>query len=1204
MDTMDGFMMLDEKKKSIFPILTQYDFMSALSAVFAITSWRNNRGAQESCLALNAALVDNKVWGNKKIITPTDFYDFFQQLSPILRITPYDDPVLPDFGEVKLNYCSKYYSVITGTGHTASIFSALQYLEKLSEFTCMGSNTTKILEYSDYYLSLLESKNAPISFDYSLSPNFESPTFDYYEVVRGFIAQERWNDLDTSLLSMLSAENNAIVRSHFCIYEKNYYPLFNPSLVIDYQIKILQTCPDVALNNIIISALSDKLVTIYNTRAITTGYAIRKCLLLKNRRPICEKKQCFAYLESDHLILFLDCSNDCRIEQEIETIQKSHSYSNLSIVDMEDRVSTGECKAYRVDKECKLSIICFDDYINVDQNRFQSRGRNERRIYSAIDLMYMIMFSSNVSQITEFDSDKRDVESQVLSWGGISDYFTIFLSENGFISKGAIEYSSIYSEIDTSAAYILTYYLELREVFPFHLSSTIFAGPECWNVICDDNSVFQFTRKAKALPGGALFKYDNGCSVFLSYNFFSILKESNITQSRLSLDMFRAVTEKFFIQYHQDLSAILPLTNTLVQFCCNSLSNQNPEHYVCCQKAKVLSNKLAVDFEVNSNKIASDIAEAIDRSVEYGVIAELLQPLVCLSEASYSELFEKMKLTSGQKKTLGSTAVRIDYYFNPDTYEIKESDVSELSTRKQIAKICAAAGVFPGIYERRDATEIVRKIQESVVSHLEQAIRTLERDRLHILLLSALATEQLSVNLNRTGATLTEGIEEGERIKSLEKSTQLSEKAKMRKSSLLYLIETNLYLVNERKEEAIDSSKLSELLSFAKWIIYLQNSSDLCFHTDSDTKLIVEDDYRIDVELGKNYSQTFEKESQRRIIAEPFNLRGDNTDRDFFEKVANAFYEDTGVHFKVLESVLHHLSDSSFSHDNVEFDEIAPNVIKAKATDVLNDYLSFVVEDVPVEDVKSAYDFLTIVPGQLKTICDTTHPILPIWEREKRNHRFEVRPIYMSNNDYIYSPIIMDEVRKRWIEGFLQFYPPFEIGLERTCTALYAWKNYYEHLFSSEVEVLLKESGCEYAKHDVDLRREDRRGNHPTIDVLGDYDVIGLNTTQKRIFIIECKVLQPIGSVFEHSNQQKRFFMKEKYDEKFQKRIDYFSKVATSFFANHGYDTEGFTIQPYMVVNKVFSSYYKNVSFPIITYGELKKELSYKYSKGDYTLEQ
>ncbi len=179
-----------------------------------------------------------------------------------------------------------------------------------------------------------------------------------------------------------------------------------------------------------------------------------------------------------------------------------------------------------------------------------------------------------------------------------------------------------------------------------------------------------------------------------------------------------------------------------------------------------------------------------------------------------------MELTSGQKKTLGTTAVRIDYYFNPDTYEIKGNRCFGVVYTKANCKDMCSGGVLPGTYERRDATEIVRKIQESVVSHLEQAIRTLERDRLHILLLSALATEQLSVNLNRTGATLTEDIEEGERIKSLEKSTQLSEKAKMRKSALLYLIETNLYLVNERKEEAIDSSKLSELLSFAKWIIF------------------------------------------------------------------------------------------------------------------------------------------------------------------------------------------------------------------------------------------------------------------------------------------------------------------------------------------------------------------------------------------------
>ena len=508
--------------------------------------------------------------------------------------------------------------------------------------------TDSLLCYSDYCIDFLKAKNTPINEDFSLHPQFESPTFDYYENVKDFMTEEKWTGLGTPLLSMLAAESNEIVRSHFFSYNDHYYPLFNPSLVIDYQTKILLTRPDRELHSIVISSLADKLASIYDSHDIKTDYTIRKPLLLDNKQPLLDNKKSFAYLEDSNLIVFLDCGNEHRIEEEISAIYKAHTEDGLSIVDLEARIPGKGYKAYHVDKECKLSIICFDEHINVDQPRIVLRGREEKRIYTAIDLMYMLMFSSEVSQIAEFDSDEKNSESQVLSWGGASDYFTVFLSEKGFISKGAIEYSNVYSEVDTSAAHIFSHYLELGGVFPFHLSSTIFADPECWNVICDDNSVYQFTRKVKALPGGALFKYDNGCSVFLSYNFFSILKESNITQSRLSLDMFRAVTEKFFIEYHQDLSAIPPLANTLVQFCCHSLSNQNPEHYVCCQKAKVSSNKLVVDFEVNSSKIASDIAEAIDRSVEYSVIGELLQPLVCLSKDSYSELFEKMELTSGQ----------------------------------------------------------------------------------------------------------------------------------------------------------------------------------------------------------------------------------------------------------------------------------------------------------------------------------------------------------------------------------------------------------------------------------------------------------------------------------------------------------------------------------------------------------------------------
>ena len=90
MDMFDGFVFLEEKKKSLIPILCQYDFLSALTAAFSITSWRKNRGAQESCLALNSAMVENTEWGRKTIFTPNDLEEFFQLLYPILKTTPYD----------------------------------------------------------------------------------------------------------------------------------------------------------------------------------------------------------------------------------------------------------------------------------------------------------------------------------------------------------------------------------------------------------------------------------------------------------------------------------------------------------------------------------------------------------------------------------------------------------------------------------------------------------------------------------------------------------------------------------------------------------------------------------------------------------------------------------------------------------------------------------------------------------------------------------------------------------------------------------------------------------------------------------------------------------------------------------------------------------------------------------------------------------
>ena len=1179
---------MKDKTQALLPILSKYDFPSSLSAVFAITSWRSNRGAQESCLALNLAITEIQEWGKKTIVSSDDLLEFYNEIESVLKIPYLDDPITPDFGEIKLDYQGKYYSVITGTGDTAPVFAALQFLERISVETGMTLFTLGLLEYNDRMISHLFEKNAQIQTDFSTLPAFESPSFEYYISVKDFLDNKSWLELSLELLSMMSINNNDIIRSHFFIYKDEYYPLFNPSIIIDYQVLLLDKLSKEKMVNIVISELSNKLHYIYSIETAVVKNVIKKCLLLEKTNLLLPGGRCFTYLDNDALTIFLYCGNDENYIKTIESIQKSYDNESLSVVDLSEKHKDKGYKSYQINKQIKLNIICFDEYIDIEEERFSFGESDKKTIYTAIDLMYMFMSSSEISQIVEFDAD----HTPVISWGGASDYYTTFLCEKGYISKGALEYDTIYCGIDTTAAYLLLYYIDLANVFPFHLPSKIFDDPECWNIVSDETSVYQFVRKNHCGPCGSVFKYKNGCVVFLSFDLVNILKGNNQTQVRLSLDFFRSISERFLLDYYDALSIIEPLNNRLIQFICDSLSADISDEYINCTNKESKQNKDTISFVVNCSKIEKDISAATDRTIEFAVIKELIQPLVCMSGPSYSSLIELMDRDSKGKKKVDSSQIAIECFFNPDTFDICETDTSELAARKQIALICLENSISPGKYEQREATNLVRKIQESTVSHFEQKVKLFDRERLHSCILSALATAQLSIILNRKGAQLSEGLDESEKEKSLEKSTQLYEDAKAKRASLLYLLETNLFLCDERGHNLPTDNELSELLSYSKWLVHLQNVSDLCYHTDSDASLDVLDDYRIDVLLGSHYLEIRTDEKQRRIISKPYDLRRNDIDKKYIELLLSSFASDTGISFKTIEAVLHLLSYSEFSDSEVRFEEISPNVIKANAEDVISKFSSLVPEETSIEEIKKALEYITVNPHKLKTIDKKKHPILPIWEREKRDNRFEVKPIFLVDTYLIYSPIIIEELRNHWIDGFFQFYPPYEIGLANTCKTLNEWKNHYEHIISSDVEGLLKSSGCEYAKHDVDIRREDRKGHHPTIEVLGDYDVIGLNITQKKIYIIECKFLRPVGSIFEHSNQQKNFFLEDKYDERFQKRIDYFSRVATSYFAAQGFSNiEDFIVEPYMVVNKVFSSYYKPVKFPIVTFGEFEKQL-------------
>ena len=670
------------------------------------------------------------------------------------------------------------------------------------------------------------------------------------------------------------------------------------------------------------------------------------------------------------------------------------------------------------------------------------------------------------------------------------------------------------------------------------------------------------------------------------------MKNQHTQDVRNWQDLIRGLNERFVLEYQSQLSKIDLLKNVFIDVHCNSLSAiHDNKKYAEIVFFKIEPNKVDFHYTVDCRKLITDISKSSDRKIESQYLLELLSPFFKEYSSSLQGIKELIINDSIKNKTVNTKLLKIDYYMNPDYMPLRLTDEALLATRKAIAKIALDNGVVPGRYARKEATSVVRKMQESLVKHFEKSISDFDRLTLHSILLHHYSSELLASSINNSGYGLTDEIDESLQPKNKNKLFTAREENKQMQISLLYIIETNLFLVSNRGKKVPTTSDIEKFLAFSHWLGILQSHSDLCFHTTSDTYFVILDDYRVNVELSEEYQSRLDSIKKRTYESGIYAAQGDGADKEYFEKVSQGFLLDTGFDFRVLESVLKHLMECSFPKEQVDFNEIEPNVIRINKADAINDYQNFVVENVPVEMIQKAYDFLTLSPEKLKTIANQQHNILPVWERKLRNNRFDVKPLFAVGDSYIYSPVVTKELRNRWVSGWLQFYPPYEIELDNTLSVLWDWKERYEHLFSSDIRDAFREKNYIFAEADVDIRRWDRKGNHPPINILGDYDVIALNIDNKKLFILECKVLQPIGSIFEHSMEQTRFFEKEKYDEKFQRRIDYLKGNYEAFFCNMGYNigTEKYEIKPYMVVNKVFDSYYKKIGFPIVTFDELKK---------------
>ena len=93
------------------------------------------------------------------------------------------------------------------------------------------------------------------------------------------------------------------------------------------------------------------------------------------------------------------------------------------------------------------------------------------------------------------------------------------------------------------------------------------------------------------------------------------------------------------------------------------------------------------------------------------------------------------------------------------------------------------------------------------------------------------------------------------------------------------------------------------------------------------------------------------------------------------------------------------------------------------------------------------------------------------------------------------------------------------LGLDNTVKSLIEWKKRYEKEMVFDIQRIFQNQGISYVKTNVELHKIDKNGGHPL--ELGDYDILAIDDSKLKIWIIESKVLKKVGSFFVAPNFDK-----------------------------------------------------------------------------------
>lgn len=1184
--------------EKLYSRIKDYGFEDLIIATFCLNLWRRNRSALAQALTLHLALSTDKPFGNKSIKDYSELKMFFSAISDLLSVTAWEDYIIDDYGEVFINHNGTIYPIIIGTGYL-QVYSMVRYLQTLVRVKNVEEEFCSILEYSKIIIDLTKRNNIPNA---NQEIVYELPSEEFWITIKELFEDKTFQKQAQVVARILGDCDGPIERKSFVKSNDAYYPLLNYGMLTDYYKKLLSSASESEKHDHVITTIHTLLENTFNFSDNPPNRVLINPIIMCNdlKSKIVDKGIIFATASKNNIIIALDQSvfpQKTSLVNTINKIEQELVKDELCIIEPYIRdLIKGNC-GLKLSSSVEIIYILVEPFTDIASHASWLGDRTEKWYEcTAIDMLYFIGFSENFEELVSYIHSDYSDETKIIAIGGKSNHFFAWKLSNRHIVSGAIEPDMIHIDFNETEKSTYEFFADTMREFP-KTGKGVFQDPLNWTAKEDALGYINLHHKGCYGFGGNIKRLTDNTYVFLAHNveFFTEIDFKH--NEHTALKTIEELNQRLFDRYADILCEFNILKGKTIQVMYMPWNHANTKFakgFVSDSARSIVFSDEYVDedtviirYTLKAENLLSEIQHSSGRVAENLYFKELLSPLEKYDTEKFKLLQERLLEDSSLKKTVGVFQIEQPYYFSERAIDTDINGVSLAKVRKEIARICMESGAVPGEYKGQDATNIIRTMQTSLVSFFEQKISQFDKMDLHYQALNYYAIQHNGIFLNTKRYLAFTDLDEEVQFEFEEKTRSTREEYRKNTGTITYLLESNLFVEHIDAPSKCSKDDFNYLLAFADWLVVLQDDADMCHFNDPNFTISVDIDYKVTPILSDEIQRKYSNLLLRKYNTTDYHIKSDTIDESFLKQAAVAFKKDTGVDLGLVLSLAEYMQ-LGITQDGVA-KEIHPNVFSVKKKELESIFLELLEEKkYTSDDVAKSLDFLILDPNLLKTIVgNASHDILPIWEREKRDNRFSVKPVIVYEENCIFSPAIMNQVLSSWRSGITEWYLPYEIGLKNLKSVLKKWKKRYEDEMVQDIAAMFVAT-TEYAVYpEVELFKRFPNDDYP--EELGDYDILAINISQKEIWLIESKVLQKVGSIYEDQMQQKSFFFQHKDDEKFQRRIDYVRENTRKVLASFGVADDNYSVIPYMVTNKLFESRYKDLSFPIITFSEIKK---------------